>query len=109
MIAAVRPFVFAAALAVAPLSGAVAGAPCVDPTAGPSNPAFGTPRACPPKPAPAAKVPAAGSPFAKAPAAAPAKPAWVRTPDGRTRWTDGNTSISVGGYVRYDYSVHDSR
>lgn len=85
----IRPLVAAAiacsALLAAPSLG-WAGEPCRT-VAGPIDPAFATPGGCVParssKPAAAAK-------------------GWTTAPDGRRQWSDGVTSLSVSGYVRYD-------
>ncbi|NLH83643.1 MAG: hypothetical protein GX458_22775 [Phyllobacteriaceae bacterium] len=65
---------------------------------GRNNPAFSEPGARPPP-----------KPFLR-PASTKASGGWTQTPDGRRFWTDGNSSVSVGGYVRYDAAVgHEPR
>ncbi len=72
---------------------ALAASPCGSDGGARNNPAFSEPGSCP-QTKPAAP-----------PAAAKASGGWTRTPDGRHKWADGNGSVTVGGYVRYDMAV----
>lgn len=72
---------------------ALAAAPCGAAGGGGNNPAFTEPGACP-----------RAKPVAR-PASPEASGGWTRTPDGRRFWTDGNSSVTVGGYVRSDTTV----
>lgn len=72
---------------------AIAAPPCGSDVAGKNNPAFSEPGSC-----------SQAKPAAPA-AAAKTTGTWTKTPDGRHRWADGNGSVTVGGYVRWDGTV----
>jgi len=86
-------FTIAASIAAAPV---LAAGPCPA-TLSTNNPAFGEPRPCPTAAVPV--KPTTGSATKPSSASAPAK---VTTENGRTVYTTGDTTISVGGYVSVD-------
>ena len=73
---------------------AIAAPPCGSDVAGKNNPAFSEPGSC-------AQAKSAAAPVA----AAKTSGTWTKTPDGRHQWADGNGSVTVGGYVRWDGTV----
>lgn len=85
--------ILAASIAAVP---AFAAGPCPS-TLSANNPAFGAPRPCPTTSAPV--KPSVGSATKSSAASAPAK---VTTENGRTVYTTGDTTISVGGHLSVD-------
>lgn len=85
--------IIAASVAAAP---AFAAGPCPS-TLSANNPAFGAPRPCPTTAVPV--KPTTGSATKPSSASAPAE---VTTENGRTVYTTGDTTISVGGYLSVD-------